>query len=443
MTLNEGRRALAIKEMFVSGDWLLPHLNGELYITKPPLLYWLSVAFSYLVGQVNEWTLRLPSALAALSVIAMTFRYAQKHFGQWPALFSAQLLVANVGFAMMARRVEIEMLLTALCVGSLLAALQYIQDQGNKGWIYFSYLLLALAFLTKGPVVLLFVTLPLLVAAIWLKEPRTKQVLLSGVGWLIFSIVGLSWYLAVTLKLGPDIWVTVTKRDMLEKMQADSAKPLLSYIGWIAVDFLLLIGILLVKPKNFHHRYKTQLAFVIPLIAFLAPLLIFSIFSNKHAKYLLPVYPFIALLIALQVDHYFGNASKFGRRLVLIFGIVLPLVFAIYYAFVELRVFDYRVKVFPEFQAWSKSLSQSEIYAYGDIDSRLVYYSERPIRELDLGQLQNMMKVNPSFLLLTEDQYVAQLASSATCEIKAFKPYLKKKKSLIVLGYGNFCRKPH
>ena len=442
MSLNEGRRALAIKEMFASGDWLLPRLNGELYITKPPLLYWLSAAVSGVVGQVNEWTLRLPSALAALALITMTYRYAQKHFGPWPALFSVQILVANVGFAMSARRVEIEMLLTALCVGSLLAAIQFIQDQGSKGWINLSYFLLALALLTKGPVVLLFVTLPLIVAAVWRKDPRTKQVLLSGTGWLIFLIVGLSWYVAVTLKLGPNIWAAVAKRDMLEKMQADGAKPLLSYIGWIAVDFQLLIGILLVKPNNFCHRHKQHLAFLIPLIAFLVPLIIFSIFSNKHAKYLLPIYPFVALLIALQVDHYFGNASKLGRQLVLAVGIVLPLVFAIYYAFVEVRVFDYRVKVFPEFQAWSKSLSQSEIYAYGDIDSRLAYYSERPMHELDLEQLQNMMKVNPSFLLLAEDQHVAQLASSKVCEIKAFKPYLKKKKTLIVLGYGNACR-PH
>ena len=95
-SLNEGRRALAIKEMFTSGSWLLPTLNGELYLTKPPFLYWLSLSISMLVGKVNEWTLRLPSALAALSVLWMVYRYTLKKFGAWPALFSAQILMANL-----------------------------------------------------------------------------------------------------------------------------------------------------------------------------------------------------------------------------------------------------------------------------------------------------------------------------------------------------------
>ncbi|HQM87266.1 MAG TPA: glycosyltransferase family 39 protein, partial [Methylotenera sp.] len=170
ISLNEGRRALAINEMFESGNWLLPTLNGELYLTKPPLLYWISLSISSVVGTVNEWTLRLPSAFAALVTLWMTYRYTLNRFGAWPALFSVQILMANLGFAMLARRVEIEMLLTALCVGAVLSALKFIEEPTKRGWIYLSYFLLALAVLTKGPVALLFVTLPLIVSAIWTKD---------------------------------------------------------------------------------------------------------------------------------------------------------------------------------------------------------------------------------------------------------------------------------
>ena len=97
ITLNEGRRALAIQEMVSSGNWLLPHLNGELYITKPPLLYWLSSSLALIWG-VNEWTLRLPFALAAIAVLIMVYRYTVQQSGQWSALFAVQLLIANLGF---------------------------------------------------------------------------------------------------------------------------------------------------------------------------------------------------------------------------------------------------------------------------------------------------------------------------------------------------------
>jgi 4-amino-4-deoxy-L-arabinose transferase-like glycosyltransferase len=109
--------------MFATGDWLFPRLNGELYISKPPLIYWLAAEVSWLFGTVNEWTVRLPSAMAASAIAIVIYRYMRTRFGAWPALFAVQLLIANVSFAMFARRAEIEMLLTALCFFSFLSAM--------------------------------------------------------------------------------------------------------------------------------------------------------------------------------------------------------------------------------------------------------------------------------------------------------------------------------
>jgi hypothetical protein len=47
----------------------------------------------------------------------------------WVALFAIQLLIANVDFAMLARRVEIEMLLTVFCFGALISAIQFVETQ--------------------------------------------------------------------------------------------------------------------------------------------------------------------------------------------------------------------------------------------------------------------------------------------------------------------------
>jgi len=73
LSLNEARRAVPVTVMHATGDWLLPRLNGELYLDKPPLFYWLAASISAVAGGVNEWTLRLPSALSATSILAMTF----------------------------------------------------------------------------------------------------------------------------------------------------------------------------------------------------------------------------------------------------------------------------------------------------------------------------------------------------------------------------------
>jgi 4-amino-4-deoxy-L-arabinose transferase-like glycosyltransferase len=439
LSLNEGRRALAIQEMVSSGNWLLPHLNGELYLTKPPLLYWLSSSLGFIWG-VNEWTLRLPSALAAIAVLIMVYRYALQQSGKWAALFAVQLLIANLGFAMLGRRAEIEMLLTALCVGSLLSALQYIQSQSSKNWIILSYFLLALALMTKGPLVILLVTLPLLIAAIYSKNPHIKAVLLSGRGWLIFLVVGLTWYVIVSWQLGFDIWATIAKRDMLNKMQSESAKPILSYLAWIAVDFMLLIGLFLVGVKEFFKQQFQQSRQLVLLAATILPLIIFSLFSNKHAKYLLPIYPLIAILLAIKLAAIFDAATEAKKKIIVIIALLLPIGFAIFYALLEPKVFAYRVAVFPTFSAWVPTIKQTDLYAYQEIDSRLVYYANRPIKILDKNKLEQAKSMHRSFLLLVESDNLSALRLEADCTIKEFSPYLKKNKSLTVFGFGRVCK---
>lgn len=450
MSLNEGRRALAIKEMFATGNWLLPTQNGELYLTKPPFLYWISLVFSCIVGQVNEWTLRLPSAFAGLSVGIMVYFYTKKYFGAWAALFALQLLIANAGLAMLARRVEIEMLLTALCVGALLSAIQFIEskengtqknpNQKNSFWIYLSYLLLGLAGLTKGPVAMLFVTLPLLVTAIWTKNTRTMLVLSNKTGWLIFFIVASTWYLAVTLKLGPDIWSTIAKRDMLEKMQNDDhAKPLLSYLGWIATDFLLLISLFLYKPKTLWRQYQSQLPFFILLLAAILVVVIFSLFSNKHAKYLLPLYPIIIILLSVQLSGIFENTGETFKKCILALGILLPVIFAVFYMLAEPKLFNYRVAVFPQFERWSANLPAKQLYALENTDMRLVYYAHKPIKIISVQQLAILEKSAESAMILLEEKQMDAIGEIQTCPIKTFEPYLKKHKKLVVLGVGSVC----
>lgn len=440
-SLNEGRRALAIREMFVSGNWLLPTLNGELYLTKPPFLYWISASISSLVGTVNEWTLRLPSALAALATLWMTYRYTLKKFGAWPALFSAQILMANLGFAMLARRAEIEMLLTALCVGALFSALEYVEKPEKRGWwIYLSYFLLALAVLTKGPVALLFVTLPLIVAAIWTKDASVKQTLTSTKGWVLFFVVALSWYAAVSWQLGFDIWATIAKRDMLEKIQAEgTAKPLLSYFGWIIVDFLFLVSLLFIRPRALFKSFAGRCDWMVLVTAVVVPLLVFSLFSNKHAKYLLPIYPLISIILGVQLAKIFDIASAKTRRVIVTSGILLPLILACFYMFAETRIFAYRTSAFSQFHDWNEKITASTLYAFGKTDSRLIYYAKTPIKKLEERELKLLLADKQSFLVLVEDDDAGKMLTFAGCEIKEFKPYLKKKRSLMVFGFGDVC----
>src|SRR5437660_9353291 len=65
---EEGRRILPGISMLETGNYLVPQVGGEAYLRKPPLINWLVAASFKIFGQRNEWTARVPSALAVLAV---------------------------------------------------------------------------------------------------------------------------------------------------------------------------------------------------------------------------------------------------------------------------------------------------------------------------------------------------------------------------------------
>ncbi|MDR0775994.1 MAG: glycosyltransferase family 39 protein [Azonexus sp.] len=442
LSLNEARRAIPTQAMFASGDWLLPQLNGELYLTKPPLLYWLTTATSHLFGNVNEWSVRLPSALAAAVVVFAAYRYALRRFGPWAALFAVQVLIANATFARFARRAEIEMLLTALCFGALLAALHFVQEQTGRRWILLSYLLLGLAILTKGPVALLFVTLPLLVYALVYRETRAWQVLRNPLGWGILLLVGSSWFLAVSLQMGFDIWQTTVQRDIMEKVQGATSYPLLDYVLWIPGDFLPASLLLLAAPLATWRRWKSDQRLTVLMIAIAAPLLIFSVFSYKHTKYLLPIYPLLALLAGKRLGELMETARPAWRRVLLTLGLLMPLSYAGYFAVAEARTLEFRYVALMQFEQWIAGVRDMPVYSYIGLQERPVYYARRPIPVLDQEKLEQTRMQQPSFLLLVENDHLDAVAQVADCKVREFDPYLKRKKTLTIFGFGAACPSP-
>ncbi|TAF59079.1 MAG: glycosyltransferase family 39 protein [Oscillatoriales cyanobacterium] len=82
--------AEAARQMTVTGDWITPYFNGETRFDKPPLIYWL-MAVAYRTLGVNEWAVRLPSALCAIGLTCLGFYTLSKEEGS-----SATDFVADV-----------------------------------------------------------------------------------------------------------------------------------------------------------------------------------------------------------------------------------------------------------------------------------------------------------------------------------------------------------
>src|SRR5882762_8852272 len=92
---DEGRYAEIPREMFVSGDWLTPRLNGIKYFEKPPLQYWATAA-AYSAFGLHHWTARLWSALTGLLGIFVIWFTGRRLYGEPAGILSALVAASSV-----------------------------------------------------------------------------------------------------------------------------------------------------------------------------------------------------------------------------------------------------------------------------------------------------------------------------------------------------------
>lgn len=168
MPVDETRYLAVAWEMWRSHEFLVPHLLGEPYHHKPPLLFWLIHAGWVVFGPV-EWWARLVPALCALACLGLTAHLAR---ALWPSqrtvpLVAAILLVGCPFWLAFATIVMFDGLLAACVLLGVLGLVRARQDW--RGWVLVG-LSIGLGVLAKGPVVLLHLLPPALLAPWWLTQ---------------------------------------------------------------------------------------------------------------------------------------------------------------------------------------------------------------------------------------------------------------------------------
>src|SRR4051812_22161454 len=99
---DEGRYAQIPREMLQRGDWIVPTLQGEPYLDKPPLFYWF-VMGSYALFGYHAWAARLVPALAVHGAVLAGYVLGRRLLGERSAWWGAALLTIAPAFLGMGR----------------------------------------------------------------------------------------------------------------------------------------------------------------------------------------------------------------------------------------------------------------------------------------------------------------------------------------------------
>jgi len=197
---DETRYSQIALNMHETGNLLVPKLDGQPYLDKPPLLYWLS-EISYRFMGVNEFAARLPTALAALLTVLTTYILGRRLLGDRGAAIGATLLLLSTGFFFASRFVMMDSLLTLFTtVGLLSGAIALNSSRHATPWWALAGVACGLGILTKGPVAGVICVPPLLAVA-WLT--RNTQVLRPRVAFALLLpmlVISVPWFLAISSK---------------------------------------------------------------------------------------------------------------------------------------------------------------------------------------------------------------------------------------------------
>src|SRR3984957_15481376 len=152
---DEGRYAEIAREMVVSGDYVTPRDDYELYFEKPPLVYW-AEAVAIKVFGVDEFAVRLPAAMFSIGQVVITAALAEAMLGASAGFLAALALALSPLFFSLARFATLDPAL-AFFLTAALAAFYAASREGSfaipasRKWMLTSSAMLALGTLAKGP----------------------------------------------------------------------------------------------------------------------------------------------------------------------------------------------------------------------------------------------------------------------------------------------------
>ena len=347
-TKGEPREAIVAVTMIDTHNWILPQNNGDEFAYKPPMFHWLVATTSVVIGSVNEFSARFPSALAGVVLAVMTFCFFARRKNQQTALLTSVIMLTTFEVHRAATNCRVDMILTLFIVLALYQLFRWT-ERDLRGTPIWAILWMGCGMLTKGPVAII---LPCLVSCVylWIQDRHFWFVV-----WR-FALIAMSamilpclWYYAAWLQGGDKFLYLIYEENVLRflgKMPYSSHEngawyyPVVLLSSAVPYTLICLMALFTIQRKQWRklqvlksawwkglweHIRKMDRVELFSLLAIVLIIGFYTIPKSKRGVYILPVYPFVAYFVARLLE----NLSVVRPHIVKIFGWVLATIVGI------------------------------------------------------------------------------------------------------------------
>jgi 4-amino-4-deoxy-L-arabinose transferase-like glycosyltransferase len=307
---EEGRRILPAVRMLATGNYIVPQIGSNPYFRKPPLVNWLVAASFKVFGVRNEWTARLPSALAVLAVAIAFVTVARASLGARGSIIAALIWMTNIGMIEKGRLIEIEALYVSLCGLAIIFWLSFWVQKKSPWLIWLpTSVFLGFGLLAKGPTHLVFFY-GIVLAVLW--HARDWRLLLHPAHFGAIAMmlgIGAAWAIpflhSTTTQVAMDKW----SAQFTGRLKGVDFK-FLSWIRNIPGGLIYFLPWVLLFPfvrfSKFDDEAQQRLARALAW-GIAVPFVAVNLVPSAVARYSMPVIVPASWLLAMA---YVGNALQ-------------------------------------------------------------------------------------------------------------------------------------
>jgi len=281
-------------QMYKTGDFIAPRLEGKVWLEKPPLYFWVTAAI-YRVFPQTPFTRRIPTLLAAIGTLFLTFRLSQTLFSRKVAYLSLIILTTTPLFLFFTKTANLDIPQTFLTTATLFL---YLKSKTNPKWLLLAGATTGLGILTRSFLALfpiLVVTIDQLISK---KDRLPISYLLST--FTIAIGIALPWHLVVWNKYPSSFANDYLKFNLQSHVfsQTPGYPPLsiprflFNTLVGVAPLNLLALALFLPNPK------RSRQAVSLPAIWVLATIIPLSLAATRHEWYAIQALPPLAILSA-------------------------------------------------------------------------------------------------------------------------------------------------
>ena len=317
---EEATRAIVAFEMSYFGKYFQPTILGDLYFNKPPLFNWLIILYSKILGW-DIITARAVSLTFTLLNTLLVFLFTYRIFKDLKTSLLSGLIFITFSDVLYwyGWLAEIDITLTFFVFLLFIFIYEYAKS-GNHNFILLSGILTGIIFMLKGFPAFAFFGLSLIALAIY---KRNLFILLRPYFILsyVLAIVWSFWW--ISLSDEPYLYLKRLWNESFSRVESSAnfykflehliSYPLLHVKQLFPASFIF-FGILLTRFKEI--KIPNELKFLIILLGF--NYIPYIISAKSEGRYVLPLFPLVAVLFAYLIENYGEKFKKVFYLLVIL-----------------------------------------------------------------------------------------------------------------------------